>query len=129
MKTIILFAASILIISTACAKEIVETTGKGLFQVTLSSRGEILRYGRNDVVVLVTDPKGQPVEHATIDIVPWMPEHNHGTMWPPSTIEQGKGIYRSVIALNMTGHWQLKVTVRKGDIEDSVTFDFPDVKE
>jgi hypothetical protein len=50
-------------------------------------------------------------------------------MWPPATIEEGNGLYRSVIALTMPGHWELKVTVSKGELSDSTTFDFRDVKD
>jgi hypothetical protein len=129
MRIAIGAALAFLVLLTGCSKEAAKTADKGLFHITLSSQGELLKNGRNEVVVRVTDNRDQAVEHAEIDIVPWMPEHNHGAMWPPATIEQGKGLYRSVIALTMSGHWELKVTVRKADISDSTTFDFPDVKD
>ena len=128
MRTLMLFIMTCLVLSAGCSSEVAKNTDKGLFHIKLSSSEELLRNGRNEVVVRVTDNKGQAVDHAEIEIAPWMPEHRHGAMWPPATIEEGKGLYRSVIALTMPGHWELKVTVRKGDLSDSTTFDFPNVK-
>ena len=126
------FIASLVLIciaiSAACTHEAARTTDKGLFHIRLSSSGEILKNGRNEVAVHVTDDKGLAVEGAQIDIVPWMPEHHHGAMWPPATIEQGNGSYRSVIALTMPGRWELKITISKGNLSDNATFNFPDVK-
>jgi hypothetical protein len=128
VRILILFAISWLVLLAGCTNEAIKTTDKGSFNIKLSSTGELLKNGRNEVVVRVTDNKGQGVEHARIEVVPWMPEHRHGAMWPPATIEEGNGLYRSVIALSMRGHWELKVTVTKGDLADSATFDFPNVK-
>jgi hypothetical protein len=128
VRTLILFIIACLILSAGCTNEVAKTTDKGSFHIKLSSTEELLKFGRNEVVVLVTDNKGQGVENAQIEIVPWMPEHRHGAMWPPASIEQGNGLYRSVIALTMTGHWELKITVRKGELADIATFDFPNVK-
>ena len=128
IRTLIPLTIAFLVLLAGCSKESAKTTDKGLFHITLSSTGELLKYGRNEIIIRVADDKGQGIERAQIEIVPWMPEHSHGAMWPPATIEQGKGLYRSVIALTMPGHWELKVTVHKADISDSTTFDFPNVK-
>jgi hypothetical protein len=128
LRTLILFTMACLVLLAGCTSEVAKTTDKGLFHIKLSSTGELLKFGRNEVVLRVTDDKGRGVEHAQIEIVPWMPEHRHGAMWPPATIERENGLYRSVIALTMPGHWELKVTVRKGDLADNTTFDFPNVK-
>ena len=128
MRALMLVIMTCLVLSAGCSNEVAKTTDKGLFHIKLSSTEELLKYGRNEVVVHVTDNKGQRVEHAQIVIAPWMPEHRHGAMWPPATIEEGNGLYRSVIALTMPGHWEMKVTVSKGDLSDSTTFDFPNVK-
>lgn len=123
-----LFTMACLTLLPCCTNEVAKATDSGLFHIKLSATEKLLKYGRNEVIVRIADSKGREVEHAQIEIVPWMPEHGHGAMWPPATIEQGNGLYRSVIALTMTGHWQLKVIVHKGDLEDSATFDFPNVK-
>jgi len=105
-----------------------KNTAKGLFQVRLSASGEILKNGRNEINVYISSDKGQKIENAKVELVPWMPEHGHGAAWPPAVFDQGNGVYRAVVALTMPGHWQLTVKISKGDSEDSVLFDFPDVK-
>ena len=126
--TLVLFSISCVFLFVGCTNEVVKSTDKGLFHIKLSSTGELLKYGRNEIAVRITDDKGAGIERAHIEIVPWMPEHRHGAMWPPATIEEGNGLYRSVIALTMPGHWELKITVSKGELSDSTTFDFPNVK-
>ncbi len=111
-----------------CASHAAKTTEKGSFRVKISSKGELLKFGRNEIILSITDATGMNVERAKVEITPWMPEHGHGSLWPPTITEQGKGRYRAVIALTMAGHWQLKVAVRKGDLEDSTVFEFPNVK-
>ncbi|HXX54082.1 MAG TPA: FixH family protein [Thermodesulfovibrionales bacterium] len=116
-----------IILSTGCSSKVSKTTEKGLFRVELSSNGRLLKDGRNEVEVHLMDDRGINVEGAKIEITPWMPEHGHGTMWPPTVTEKGNGLYRAVIPLTMTGHWELKIKIGKGDIEDSTLFDFPNV--
>jgi len=127
MKTLIFFAIACLIFSTGCTSDVIKTTEKGFFNIKLSSKGQLLKDGRNEVDIYVTDDKGMSVEGAKIEIAPWMPEHGHGAMWPPTVTEKGKGLYRAVIPLMMTGHWELKIKIRKGDIGDGTVFDFPNV--
>lgn len=126
--TLISFSIACIFLLAGCNNEVMKSTDKGLFHIKLSSKEELLKNGRNEVVVRVTDNKGQAVEHALVEIAPWMPEHRHGAMWPPAAIEEGNGLYRAVIALTMPGHWELKITVSKGEFTDSTTFDFPRVK-
>jgi len=129
MRALMLFIMTCLVLLAGCSNDVAKTTDKGLFHIKLSSTEKLLKKGRNEVIVRVTDNKGQGVDRAQIEVAPWMPEHRHGAMWPPATIEDGNGLYRSVIALTMPGHWELKVTVSKGELLDSTTFDFPDVKD
>jgi len=122
-----LFSVTCLILISGCGSHVERTTDKGLFHIKLSSKGELLIYGRNEVDIYVTDNKGNRIEGATIEITPWMPEHGHGSTWPPTVTEKGKGLYRAVIPLIMIGHWELKFRIRKGDLEDITVFDFPNV--
>ncbi len=127
MKTLIFLAIFSLIFVTCCARSVTKTTAKGFFRVKIVSSGKIFKYGRNEVGIKIADNKGEKVEGAGIEIIPWMPEHGHGTLWPPTVSEEGKGLYRAVIPLVMTGHWQITIKVRKGEVEDSAVFDFPNV--
>jgi len=117
------------LVLSGCSSHTAKTTEKGLFHVQLNSKGDILKFGRNEIILSVTDAKGVNVEGANVEITPWMPEHGHGSLWPPTITEQGRGQYKAVIALTMTGRWQLKVAIRKGDMQDNTIFEFPNVKE
>jgi hypothetical protein len=116
-----------LILSLGCTSSVTKVTGKELFHVKLSAKGQLLRDGRNELDIYITDGKGLAVEGATIEIKPWMPEHGHGAMWPPTVTEKGRGLYSAVIPLTMMGHWELQFRIRKGDVEDTAVFDFPNV--
>jgi hypothetical protein len=128
MKTLILLTMACFVFLSGCSSDATRTTDKGLFHIKLSSKEALLKFGRNEITMSVTDDKGIGVEHAQIEITPWMPEHGHGTMWPPESIDQGKGLYRTIIPLTMSGHWELRIKIRKVNIQDSTVFDFPDVK-
>lgn len=125
MRMLVFFAVTCLILSTGCTSNITKTSDKGSFHIKLSSKGQLLKNGRNEIDIYVTDEKNMSVEGANIEITPWMPEHGHGTIWPPTVTEKGKGLYQAVIPLTMNGHWQLMIKIRKGIIGDSIVFDFP----
>ena len=116
-----------ILLLSGCARASTKATGKGLFHITLSAKETLLKFGRNEVDLHVTDVKGADLEGAQVEITPWMPEHSHGTLWPPTVTEKGKGHYRAVIPLTMAGHWELRIRIQKGDLQDSAVFDFPDV--
>jgi hypothetical protein len=127
VRYLFFFFAVCLFFSSGCSSQSVKTSEKGLFHIKLSSEGKLLKFGRNEIFLHITDAKGKSVEGATVGITPWMPEHGHGSLWPPTITEKGNGIYRAVIALTMAGHWQLRITIQKGDVEDSAVFDFPNI--
>ena len=114
---------------SGCTKAPTRTTDKGLFHITLSGKETFLKFGRNEIDLHVTDDKGADLEGAQIEITPWMPEHGHGALWPPTVVEKGKGLYRAVIPLTMAGHWELRIRIQKGDRQDSTVFDFPNVQK
>ncbi|MBF0505447.1 MAG: FixH family protein [Nitrospirae bacterium] len=121
------FVVACLVLSSGCAGNVMKTTEKGLFHVGLGSKGQLLKEGRNEVEIHITDEKNMDVEGAKIEITPFMPEHGHGSRWPPTVTEKGKGLYRAVIPLTMSGHWELKIRIHKGQIEDGTVFDYPNV--
>jgi hypothetical protein len=125
----VLFAVPGLLFASGCARSITKTTDRGAFRVKIIGKGRIIRYGRNEVVLKITDAKNQAVEGAQIAITPWMPKHGHGSPWPPTVTEQGGGRYRVVIPIIMLGDWELRITIKKGDEEDNTVFKFPDVEK
>lgn len=50
----------------------------------------------------------EPVPGVELYVRGWMPDHAHGMLHVPRTVDQGDGSYRvSGMLLHMRGHWQL----------------------
>jgi hypothetical protein len=110
-------------------KSFFKKTQKGLFSVKLVIKEDELKVGVNALDIVVRDEKGKDVVGAVITLTPWMPEMGHGSFEKPVIRERGKGLYGvENIMLIMRGHWELKMTIKKDNMEDMVIFDFPDVK-
>jgi len=104
-------------------------TDKGLFSVEVVIKEKDLKIGVNAFDIIVHDNNDKDVVGATITVVPWMPEMGHGVFEKPVIKERGGGLYSvENITLIMGGRWELKMKIRKGTLEDTTTFDFPDVK-
>lgn len=91
-----------------------------LFHATLSPVSEPLVVGSNDFDLTVIRAEDQaPAEGLAIEVVPWMPHHDHGAPTAPSVEEVGGGRYRiRGVAFNMEGEWELRISVSQGEIED-----------
>jgi hypothetical protein len=121
--------ALIIILSVAsCTSKVTKITEKGLFNVEMRYKGEIKK-GRNVADLMIRDLGGKPLEGAKIEVSPWMPEMGHGVPFVPKVTEKGGGLYNIVFHFTMTGMWELKMVITKGEVEDNVVFEFPDVKE
>jgi hypothetical protein len=106
-----------------------KVTEKGMFSVELVIKEHELRTGMNMVELIIHDRKDKDVIGAEVTVTPWMPEMGHGVFENPVITERGGGLYSvENIILIMKGHWELRVAVKKEGLEDTVVFDFPDVK-
>lgn len=66
---------------------------------------------------------GEGVDGLDLSVEPWMPGHGHGTPVVPAVEALGQGRYAiAPIRYTMPGSWELRVTVREGDAEDTVVF-------
>jgi hypothetical protein len=71
--------------------------------------------GVNTMNIEVTDASGAPVDGAKITVVPWMPDHAHGSSVVPGVAPAGGGKYTlSNVYFIMAGLWQVKVDVTVG---------------
>jgi len=89
--------------------------------------------GENTWVVMVTDSEGAPISDADLEVVPWMPDHGHGSSVVVEVeAMQTPGEYRlSPIDLFMAGLWEVRLNfiLAGGDegaapVEDQVVFSF-----
>jgi FtsP/CotA-like multicopper oxidase with cupredoxin domain len=101
-------------------------TEKGLFGVEMVIPEERLAIGISSLDLIVHDKEHTDIEGATVEVTPWMPEMGHGAFSATEVTEKGDGLYSvSNIVMIMGGHWELRVDIKKGDLEDRVVFDFP----
>jgi len=114
----------------ADAKEaLVQTSENGLFKVEMTLQGEKLKMGRNTADLFILDKNGMAVKGALITILPLIYRHGESTAVRPRATEKGDGRYVAEnIYIEMEGHWELKIKIRKDPLEDTATFDFPEVK-
>lgn len=128
MRRPVVIAAFALLVLSACTSTVTERSEEGSYRVEMRFRGGTLKTGKNLVRIRVYDSEGGAVEGAEITLTPWMPEMDHGAPWVPKVVEEGNGRYRSNIPLTMGGHWEIRMSIRSGEREDTAVFDFPSVK-
>ena len=106
-----------------------KTTAKGMITVELTLQREKLSVGKNTADLTVMDKDERPVTGARLTIRPHVARHGETSLIKPSVTEKGDGVYQAEnIYIDTPGDWELKVTVRIDDAEDSAVFDFPGVK-
>ncbi|MGO9612953.1 MAG: FixH family protein, partial [Dissulfurispiraceae bacterium] len=104
-------------------------TERGMFSVEMVVKEQELKVGVNTLDIIVHDKNDKDVAGAIVTVTPWMPEMGHGVYEKPVVRERGGGLYSvENIILIMGGRWELRIKISRGSVEDSVTFDFPDVK-
>ena len=104
---------------------IVRTTEKGLFSVSMELEGKELMVGVNNFSLTVRDSGNRELTGVELAITPWMPEHGHGVWEKPAVTDRGGGNYRAEnVVLIMGGHWDLRVSVKRGADEDRAIFSF-----
>ncbi len=106
-----------------------KVTDKGLFSIEMVVKEKELKTGVNTVDLIIHGENDRDVVNADITVTPWMPEMGHGVFEQPVITEKGGGLYNvENIILIMGGHWELRLNIKRGGLEDNVIFDFPDVK-
>ena len=78
--------------------------------------------GDIELVLNITDPSGNPIEGATVDVTATHIDHAGMDMSGAAT-EQGAGKYAINANFSMSGNWKLKVYVRKEGLDYSEEID------
>lgn len=100
-----------------------------LFSVEMVIKGKELKTGINAVDLIIHDSSDSDVVGAELTLIPWMPDMGHGVSENPVVTEKGDGLYSvNNISLIMPGRWDLKITVKKDRVKDTVVFSFPKIK-
>ena len=102
---------------------------QGVYSLELIPPKEGLMMGVNNLEIILHDAGGRDVPGAKIAVTPWMPEHNHGVTEKPVVTDRGGGAYTvENLLFIMTGWWELTFDISKGDLSDTVVFNFPEVR-
>jgi hypothetical protein len=102
------------------------TTDDGAYAVTVKPGLDPIVINRiHEWTLHVETAEGRAVENATILVDGGMPEHQHGLPTRPEVTEYlGDGDYRvEGMKFNMTGYWELQVSVEAGGVSDVATFE------
>lgn len=119
--------------ATACEKD----TRKDLYTAGLSKQAGDLTVkimdatpapptkGTNAMTLEIADAAG-PVAGATVNVLPFMPDHGHGSAVTPVVTDMGGGKYKvEKVYLAMAGLWRITVSVQKpGAAAQEVAFAF-----
>jgi len=93
----------------------------GRFVVTVRTSPQPPVRGVDAVQLQIADAAGLPVDGLSIEAVPWMPAHGHGTSTRPTVEPQGGGVYQITnVNLYMAGLWELRSTLQFGEGADTV---------
>lgn len=106
-----------------------DITTKAEFSVEiLPDDREYKKLGKDVVGLVVHNSHDEDVEKAAIAIDFRNLDTGETATGAPVVKEKGDGLYTvSNLDLKRDGRWQLTVTIKKGKVEDSVRFLFPDV--
>jgi hypothetical protein len=83
--------------------------------------------GTNVMTLQVLDGAGKPLDGASVQVTPFMPDHGHGSAVPPVVTPAGSDGKYAVdkVYLAMAGLWQLTITVTPaGGTRGEVVFSF-----
>lgn len=82
--------------------------------------------GDNDWTIQVLDPAAAPMDGLTLEVVPFMPDHGHGTPKVPAITPADSGTYQaSPVNLWMPGLWEVTVSATDDTgLLDTTVFSF-----
>ena len=68
--------------------------------------------GSNDWEIVVSGPEGKPSGECSVVLVPWMPEHGHGSNEPQGVAGANPGVFSlSDLRITMPGYWEFTLEV------------------
>ena len=96
----------------------------GAFVLDLIPKVSMNLVGLNRYEIILADEQGIAVEQAQITMIPWMPDHGHGTDREPVITPMGNGVYEvDDVVYTMPGLWHLNVEISTDSMTDNVRFE------
>lgn len=106
-------------------------TEQGYYLVSVEFMQTPVKVGRNSMKLTIYDKrsKGPVQKMLDIEVVPWMPKHEHSTTEIPVVKEQGNGEYLvEKLNFSMSGDWEVYIKIKRGRSEDTAVFNVNVVK-
>lgn len=98
-------------------------TDNGLYLLDLVMNPDPPTAGPAALDIVLSDADGAPVSGATITVVPWMPEHDHGVMGDVLVTDAGQGACAASWDYPMSGTWELTIEVEGAPGSDGLEVD------
>ena len=96
----------------------------GAFVLDLIPKVSMNLVGLNRYEIILADEQGIAVEQAQITMIPWMPDHGHGTDREPVITPMGNGVYEvDDVVYTMPGLWHLNVEISTDSMTNNVRFE------
>ncbi|HVR60480.1 MAG TPA: hypothetical protein VMU50_01200 [Polyangia bacterium] len=81
----------------------------GHFSLEVRTAPQPARKGVNWAEYRITSDSGVPATGLSLDVLPWMPAHGHGTTLRPTVSESVGRVYTiENLLFFMSGHWELR---------------------
>lgn len=105
------------VFSSAPSQMVVSASGRLRLAVTWSPETPVK--GQNAAQLQLFDDQQRPADGLTVEVVPWMPAHGHGTAIRPTVTSTAPGVFLArPVYLFMSGAWQLRIAIA-GALDDS----------
>ena len=102
-----------------------KVTEKELFSVEIITDKKEFKIDKKTAGIIIHDRKDTDVEGADIRVTRWLSKNGQGSEEVLAVKEISGGLYTvDNIDLKRGGNWELRVKIKKGNSEDSVTFYF-----
>lgn len=99
-------------------------TEQGYYSLNAEFMTKPVKVGRNAMKLTIFDKESkEPEENLELEVVPWMPMHEHAGIGTPIVKERGNGQYQvDNINFTMLGDWEVYIKIKKGRSEDTAVF-------
>lgn len=110
------FILGVLVLGLAACGSQPTPSGNGEVTIVLETDPNPPTLGDVELIILVTDAQGNPLEDAKVDIGADHTDMTGMGMHGPAS-EQGVGRYAINATFSMTGNWKITVYVRQGELD------------
>lgn len=123
ISVIVLFSISVFAIDAFDKKRI--NSEQGNYHIIVEAITKPLKVGKNILKLTVVNRENmKPAKKLFIEVIPWMPKHEHGVTDIPIVKEISEGEYLiDGLSFSMPGNWEVYLKIKGNGKDDSAVFD------